>query len=55
MTSLSNGDDLATSTFSIFRALNYTGEIKHLDVSAVILDLTGYSGKSREFIGGHCG
>lgn len=55
MTSFSNSNDLPTSTFPIFRTLDDTGKIKHLDVGTIILNLAGYSGKSCEFIGSHCG
>lgn len=54
MTGFSDSNDLTTATFSILRTLNNTREIEHLDLGAVILNLTGYSGQGCEFVGGRC-
>ena len=52
MTCFSNGNDLTTATFSILRTLDDTWKIEHLDLGAVVLHLTGYSGQSCELIRG---
>ena len=44
MARFGNGDDLTASTFAVLGSLDDTGQIKHLDSSAVVLDLTRYSG-----------
>lgn len=55
MTGLRNGNDLATSSFSVFGALDDTGQVKHLDVGAVILHLAWDGGEGGELVCGGCG
>jgi hypothetical protein len=38
-----NRDDLSSTAFAIFGALDDTGEIENLDFSSVVNDLTGNS------------
>ena len=52
MACFSDSNDLTTATFPILRTLDDTGEIEHLDLGAVILDLAGYSSQGCEFVGG---
>lgn len=52
MTCFSDGNDLTTATFSILRTLDDTWKIKHLDLGAVVLHLTGYSGQGCKLIRG---
>ena len=44
MARLRNSDDLTATTFAVLGSLDDTGQIEHLDCSAVVLDLTRYSG-----------
>ena len=50
MASLSNSNDLSTSTFAILGSLDDTWQIEHLNSSAIIQDLAGYRGQGSEFI-----
>ena len=54
MARLGHGDDLPSTTFAVFGALDDTWEIEHLDFGAIVHDLTGDRREGCELVGSGC-